>query len=221
MSTPVNFTFHSPPILDLFDFVGIHQAFTEGHGKLVLECCADYWNGTTLEPITETVEKKVTEFYQNALFSDMQVIAFAYRPLPNLKTYKTKTVFIENHDTSLSTSQIDLNAMNEGLKSRFAPRKPYSAVDSPLMCENVTGDDLSREALTGQTLLGMATLFYQPKPVSWQNGELTIRTNFQFPKNVIDFIEDLDLAGIRYVYFSGAPERESKGIVVSIVGIKT
>jgi hypothetical protein len=27
---------------------------------------------------------------------------------------------------------------------------------------------------------------------------------------VVDFIEDLDLAGIRYVYFSQAPERESK-----------
>ncbi|KAJ3415516.1 hypothetical protein HDV05_004718 [Chytridiales sp. JEL 0842] len=174
-----------------FEIPRIHQIMTDGHAKLVLDTCADFWNGTTLEPITEQVEKKITEFYQNALFSDMQVIGFSYRPLPNVKPFKAKTVFNENLDV-FSASQLDLSNFPGGLRSRFSPRKYFSAVDSPEMVETLVGDDFFNDALAGQTFLGMATLFYQPKP------------------NVIDFIEDLDLAGIRFVYFSGAPERESK-----------
>ncbi|KAF9899771.1 hypothetical protein EC991_008337 [Linnemannia zychae] len=48
------------------------------------------------------------------------------------------------------------------------------------------------EAIQGQIFLGMATLAHQPKT------------------NVCDFIEDLGLAGIRFVYFSPTSERESK-----------
>ncbi|KAG0271926.1 hypothetical protein BGZ95_000209 [Linnemannia exigua] len=48
------------------------------------------------------------------------------------------------------------------------------------------------EAIQGQIFLGMTTLAHQPKT------------------NVCDFIEDLGLAGIRFVYFSPTSERESK-----------
>ena len=44
-----------------------------------------------------------------------------------------------------------------------------------------------KEAVKGQTFIGQASFSYQPKT------------------NVINFIEDLGLAGIRFVYFSPAP----------------
>ncbi|KAF9436969.1 hypothetical protein BGZ76_002420 [Entomortierella beljakovae] len=56
----------------------------------------------------------------------------------------------------------------------------------------VNSQEFYQEAVQGQIFLGMSTLAHQPKT------------------NVCDFIEDLGLAGIRFVYFSPASERESK-----------
>ncbi|KAF8982648.1 hypothetical protein BGZ46_000897 [Entomortierella lignicola] len=56
----------------------------------------------------------------------------------------------------------------------------------------VNTEEFYQEAVQGQIFLGMTTLAHQPKT------------------NVCDFIEDLGLAGIRFVYFSPASERESK-----------
>ncbi|KAF9123590.1 hypothetical protein BGX30_001345 [Mortierella sp. GBA39] len=56
----------------------------------------------------------------------------------------------------------------------------------------VDSQEFIEEAIQGQIFLGMTTLAHQPKT------------------NVCDFIEDLGLAGIRFVYFSPASERESK-----------
>ncbi|KAG0251334.1 hypothetical protein BG011_007717 [Mortierella polycephala] len=52
--------------------------------------------------------------------------------------------------------------------------------------------EFCEEAVKDQIFLGMTTLAHQPKT------------------NVCDFIEDLGLAGIRFVYFSPTSERESK-----------
>ncbi|CAG8732411.1 31820_t:CDS:10, partial [Gigaspora margarita] len=61
--------------------------------------------------------------------------------------------------------------------------------------DNVTSQDIDsfyQEVIQGQIFLAMATLCHQPKP------------------DVCNFIEDLRLAGIRFVYFSPTGERESK-----------
>ncbi|KAF9583941.1 hypothetical protein BGW38_008058 [Lunasporangiospora selenospora] len=62
--------------------------------------------------------------------------------------------------------------------------------------------EFCEEAVQGQIFLGMTTLAHQPKT------------------NVCDFIEDLGLAGIRFVYFSPASERESKAFA-NRLGLET
>lgn len=65
-----------------------------------------------------------------------------------------------------------------------------SKLDQPdkFLDKNIVLSHLTR----ANTLLGVAAFQYEPKP------------------NVVDFIEDLSLAGIRFCFFSGESERESK-----------
>ncbi|KAF9429528.1 hypothetical protein BGZ94_010368, partial [Podila epigama] len=65
-------------------------------------------------------------------------------------------------------------------------------VDSGSNATILNEEEFCKDAVQGQIFLGMTTLAHQPKT------------------NVCDFIEDLGLAGIRFVYFSPASERESK-----------
>ncbi|KAJ3088284.1 hypothetical protein HK102_009121 [Quaeritorhiza haematococci] len=60
---------------------GTFQLMTDGSPEPILERCGDYWDGKTLGAMSEPVMKKILEFYQNAVVSDMQVVAYAYRPI--------------------------------------------------------------------------------------------------------------------------------------------
>ncbi|KAI9353342.1 hypothetical protein DFJ73DRAFT_325651 [Zopfochytrium polystomum] len=158
----------------------IKQLFCDGNVDLILEHCADYWDGESLKPLSESVERKILEFYQNAVLNDMQVVAYSYRPVPFYNVnMKVKNAYIEDH-AGVETSDV-IDGLRQG---------QFSAVDSAF-----DGNDelFLQEVCKGQTFLAIASFSYEPKP------------------NVVDFIEDLGLAGIRFVYFSQAPERESKG----------
>jgi hypothetical protein len=83
--------------------------------------------------------------------------------------------------------------MEEGLLNpSYLELKPPPASSSSVSSSETLQID-ENFVLKGQTFLCMASFYYQPKA------------------NVIDFIEDLGLAGIRFVYFSSSKERESKG----------
>ncbi|KAJ1664073.1 hypothetical protein EV178_004444 [Coemansia sp. RSA 1646] len=63
-------------------------------------------------------------------------------------------------------------------------------------------EDMLRDAVSEQIFLGLATFAYDPKT------------------DVCDFIEDLDIAGIRFVYFSRASGRQSKAFAERL-GLET
>ncbi|PIA18363.1 hypothetical protein COEREDRAFT_96064 [Coemansia reversa NRRL 1564] len=65
-----------------------------------------------------------------------------------------------------------------------------------------TEQDFLRDAVTEQIFLGLATFSYEPKT------------------DVCDFIEDLDVAGIRFVYFSRTKGRQSKAFAEEL-GLET
>ncbi|KAI9500663.1 hypothetical protein BX070DRAFT_237251 [Coemansia spiralis] len=70
------------------------------------------------------------------------------------------------------------------------------------LCQLSEEEDLLRDAVTEQIFLGLATFAYEPKT------------------DVCDFIEDLDIAGIRFVYFSRATGRQSKAFAERL-GLET
>ncbi|KAJ3045042.1 hypothetical protein HK097_001311 [Rhizophlyctis rosea] len=184
---------------------GTCHLFSEGTLELVLESCADYWDGSGLGEINEDVEKKILEFYQNAILADSQVVAFAYRPIqtsaihPSIYTKPHIPIYLELPDQQESSANGSSNDVSSSVvktpeknKSRPLWRKALSRIDGPLDLRGGEEKGYYQEAVKAQTFLGMASYAYQPKA------------------NMIDFIEDLGLAGIRFVYFSSAPERESK-----------
>ncbi|GJJ79029.1 hypothetical protein EMPS_11388 [Entomortierella parvispora] len=94
-------------------------------------------------------------------------------------------------DAGISSSKIESGPLQRWRKLRELDmeeeREDVMDSQPPL-----NSTEFCEEAIQGQIFLGMTTLAHQPKT------------------NVCDFIEDLGLAGIRFVYFSPASERESK-----------
>ena len=76
-------------------------------------------------------------------------------------------------------------------RSRITSKLDLSPSTS-LRSSPLNASDFLRDVSKGHTLLGLASFEYAPKA------------------NAVDFIEDLALAGIRFCFFSAAPERESK-----------
>ncbi|TPX71870.1 hypothetical protein SpCBS45565_g00930 [Spizellomyces sp. 'palustris'] len=187
-----------------------YQLFSEGNVDLIMESCSDYWNGRGLGTMDEAAEKKIFEFYQNAIISDAQIVAYSYRPIQHPATLISKTTHppirpnadsiyleLDNPIETISKSS-SLNKLSDTEKSPSGRprskgnRKRYLSNIDRLQTPGEGKKQVYHEIVKGQTFLSMASLAFLPKA------------------NVIDFIEDLGLAGIRFVYFSSAPERESK-----------
>ncbi|XP_035897448.1 transmembrane protein 94 isoform X2 [Anopheles stephensi] len=59
---------------------GSLQLLTQGTADIVLDCCDDYWDGQDLQPLTEKERKRAQDFYQRSALT-AYCTAFAYRPL--------------------------------------------------------------------------------------------------------------------------------------------
>ncbi|KAG0371902.1 hypothetical protein BGX24_001009 [Mortierella sp. AD032] len=100
-------------------------------------------------------------------------------------------------DQGAGTSKVDTGPLQRWRKLRDMELAQAEAEEDEAE-EHLTpgpptdSQEFIEEAIQGQIFLGMTTLAHQPKT------------------NVCDFIEDLGLAGIRFVYFSPTSERESK-----------
>ncbi|KAJ3296230.1 hypothetical protein HK104_001843 [Borealophlyctis nickersoniae] len=219
---------------------GTTQLFSEGSMEVVLECCGDYWNGGGLGDITENIEKRIYDFYQNAIIMDFQVVAYSYRPIQNaaalpflFNTNPSAPVYLEllepfdasgptSAQPSPTTSVTDIGELSYSsrplarLRMRPTRRKVLSRIDAPHAMRGVEEKAVYQEVVKGQTFLGMASFSFQPKAVGYRvEGQQSVCSvaryfDINMVQNIIDFIEDMGLAGIRFVYFSSAPERESK-----------
>ncbi|RUS34188.1 hypothetical protein BC938DRAFT_482020 [Jimgerdemannia flammicorona] len=181
---------------------------------------------TSILPRPRQMEKKIYDFYQTAVVNDMQCVAYAYRPI---NTVNNSRIAFLDHSTNLndpgfafhvlpysplSVEDEDAAEAEKGeaevvtvkrrrkRDSNLEPMHDFVFGEDALeegegekdfqMTEKETTEGFYRDVVKGQIFLSMATLCHRPK------------------LNVVDFIEDLGLAGIRFVYFSPTAERESK-----------
>ncbi|KAI8899738.1 hypothetical protein BC833DRAFT_584440 [Globomyces pollinis-pini] len=197
-SMKIDYHYEIPSITSqLFsDSNGSFQSFSEGSVDLILESCGDYWNGSGLGQLNEVVEKKILEFQQNAIICDLEVVAYSYRPLQNLlissqiKALEAKKCHVVALKTDVKLESDPVTPIDKKPTKRLNRNRQISKIDSDTTLPSDT--ELVEEITKGQTFLCASSFIYPPKP------------------NMVDFIEDLALAGIRFVYFSSAPERESK-----------
>lgn len=237
---------------------GSYQLLTDGHPSLVMDKCSDYWDGNSLQTMSETMEKKINDFFQNALVHDMQCIAYAYRPINTVNDGRIpflnpsddededpgcafvvlpyKPPSSDSSDSSDSSeSSTTGSSMKKSKEKKPANNNEIIKVDHPerrvshatSTTATISGSSSSsstgssdysfeedepvdeqeeatfyKEVVKGQIFLGMTAMCHQPK------------------QNVVDFIEDLGLAGIRFVYFSPTAERESKAFAERL-GLET
>lgn len=215
------------------------------------------------------MEKKINDFFQNALVHDMQCIAYAYRPINTVNDgripflnpsddenedpgcafvvlpYKppssdssssSRSSTSSSSDSSSTESSSTAAAASSTTSTKKNGKKPANEVikvehtkrtsstsaatsnsNSSISSETGSSDysfeeddpvdeqeeaTFYKEVVKGQIFLGMTAMCHQPK------------------QNVVDFIEDLGLAGIRFVYFSPTAERESKAFAERL-GLET
>lgn len=195
------------------------------------------------------MEKKINDFFQNALVHDMQCIAYAYRPINTVNDGRIPFLnpsddededpgcaFVvlpykppssdssDSSDSAESTTESSRNKRNgkqpasEIIKVERTSKRTSTLPSSSTVSSDTGSSDYSfeddepvneqeeatfyKEVVKGQIFLGMTAMCHQPK------------------QNVVDFIEDLGLAGIRFVYFSTTAERESKAFAERL-GLET
>ncbi|XP_045449004.1 transmembrane protein 94 [Melitaea cinxia] len=169
------------------------QMLTQGTADIILDSCVDYWNGRDLTPISPSVRKKIIDFYQrNSLTA--YCTAFAYKPL-------TRGV-----SQALAAQYLELPPDCRALYAHVPARAPAPAWDAgalhfhstdSLLFNEVTDDDVSDadgyfDMQCNQVFIGMVTMQYQAQ------------------SDMVELIERLERACIRFVHFSKENELRSR-----------
>ncbi|XP_050421930.1 transmembrane protein 94 isoform X2 [Adelges cooleyi] len=173
------------------------QLFSQGTADIILDACIDYWDGRDLNPISQSVRKKVLDFYQRTSLT-AYCTAFSYRPLPLPP------------DKSFSETYLELPADCHQLFSKLSrsptphpwtsttnsKRRPqFHSSDSLIFGDfEYNSKDVNScfETQCNQIFLGMVTMQYQPQ------------------YDMVQLIELLEKACIRFVHFSKENELRSR-----------
>ncbi|KAJ2719721.1 hypothetical protein GGI07_005045 [Coemansia sp. Benny D115] len=182
---------------------GSRQVFVDGEAQLVLSLCMDFFDGSAIREMDDSVMAMYYGLYQNAQQQDLQCLAFSYRPAADsdgddaLDACKKFTnldhapreapeAFVENKDGETRPPALDggVDCVQDG---------EYVGMELPFaLSATARAAHTSTSPLGRQVFLGLVTFAYEPKI------------------DVCDFIEDLGLAGIRFVHFSAASGRQAK-----------
>lgn len=168
------------------------------------------------------------DFYQNANVNDLHCVAYSYAPLDfagiqskhttstdqSATAWSPHNMFLFSDKTKVSSLYVEVpNIPLPNEEQVFSANSPDSP-DSPVIKNNThtlqrmrseldpdknmfgtVGEEkaIMHRIARDQVLLAFTTMAYEPK------------------EDVCDFVEDLTLAGIRFVYCSPLGERETKG----------
>ncbi|KAI8873633.1 hypothetical protein GQ42DRAFT_152597 [Ramicandelaber brevisporus] len=210
------------------DQSSIGQLVSDGDPVLVIDHCTDYWDGSEVHPLPDDLVAAFMDLHFSSQLHDMQCIAFAYRPIVIQPSshQSTSSPGISRLDyVELSHSSIQTTTDNDASPDAIIPATPVPVVETQSTANISLGEqaaiirrhlrnssqntpqhplaesasvplsengEISAAALSNQIFLGMAAVCHQPQV------------------DVVDFIEDLGLAGIRFVYFSPGSEKETK-----------
>ncbi|XP_053607404.1 transmembrane protein 94 isoform X2 [Plodia interpunctella] len=171
------------------DHAGQLQMLSQGTADIVLDSCVDYWNGRDLTQISPADRKKIIDFYQrNSLTA--YCTAFAYKPLTRSITPALAHMYLELPADSRqlyvphSENWPDMPALH------------FHSTDS-LLFNEVSDEDVDDadgyfDMQCNQVFIGMVTMQYQAQ------------------SDMVELIERLERACIRFVHFSKENELRSR-----------
>ncbi|KAG7210195.1 hypothetical protein KM043_011750 [Ampulex compressa] len=178
------------------------QLLTQGTADIILDSCIEFWDGHDLCPLSASDRKKVQDFYQRTSLTSY-CTAFAYRPLTRGVNHKMSQIYLELPADSkhLYTPHRSPTPLPWDFRNVLDPRirgilGQFHSTDS-LLCNENKDDDINDiescfELQCNQVFIGMVTMQYQAQT------------------DMVQLIEQLDRACIRFVHFSKENELRSR-----------
>ncbi|XP_055549680.1 transmembrane protein 94 isoform X2 [Wyeomyia smithii] len=181
---------------------GSLQLLTQGTADIVLDSCDDYWDGHDLHPLTEKERKRAQDFYQRSALT-AYCTAFAYKPLRHGITgalsggMDSEVAYLELPPESKNHRDVCRRDNSIDYDRGGAPLTHHSiSTDSLLFSENKDEDisdvDGCYDMQCHQVFIGMITMQYQAQT------------------DIVQLIERLERACIRFVHFSKENELRSR-----------
>ncbi|XP_015590634.1 transmembrane protein 94 isoform X3 [Cephus cinctus] len=178
------------------------QLLTQGTADIILDSCIEFWDGHDLCPFSASDRKKVQDFYQRTSLTSY-CTAFAYRPLTRNVNGKLSHIYLELPADSkhLYTPHRSPTPLPWDFRNVLDPRVKgilgqFHSTDSLLCNENkdeeVNDVESCFELQCNQVFIGMVTMQYQAQT------------------DMVQLIEQLERACIRFVHFSKENELRSR-----------
>ncbi|KAM7348451.1 transmembrane protein 94-like protein l(2)k05819 isoform 4-T4 [Cochliomyia hominivorax] len=182
---------------------GYLSLFTQGTADIILDCCDDFWDGEDLRPLSPQDRKRALDFYQRSALT-AYCTAFAYRPLRHgingaLSGGPTKNAgniaYLELPPESKMRMQ-HVDKMHCDFECGHGKLSHSISTDSLLFSESkeddITDVEGCFEMQCHQVFIGMVTMQYQAQT------------------DIVQLVERLERACIRFVHFSKENELRSR-----------
>ena len=165
-----------------------YLVMSRGSGDMVSSCCSDFWDGRDLQPMTDLERGTILDFFTRRSLSSY-CITLAYNPLLELDL------------ASLRDEKLGIFIPENHMRRNFSDMSVMLLLDTTSSSENegrvsVTRSSSAEQVFASlqcnQVFLGMVSLQFQPK------------------RDVVTLIEDLEMAGIRFVHFTAENEVRGK-----------
>lgn len=177
---------------------GSRHLFSQGMSDLVLDSCSDFWDGEKIQPLGEAERKKIADFYHRTSMSSY-CTAFSYRPLTETFGGEFTDIYLEVPEDVVAFHGPCENksyGFNQYEKRLLMNDRPYHGSAESLLLEDMVPDVHDIESCfrlqCSQVFIGMITMQYQAK------------------QDIVDLIESLESACIRFVHFSKENELRSR-----------
>ncbi|XP_026481591.1 LOW QUALITY PROTEIN: transmembrane protein 94 [Ctenocephalides felis] len=176
---------------------GALQLLSQGTADLTLDSCSDYWDGQEIHTLTAADRKHIHDFYQRSSLT-AYCTAYSYRPINQNINKEIGKKFLElPTDCRSLYGMITLDTPFEDQGILDAKLNSFSISTDSLLYNDVKQDEVQDadgcfEVQCNQVFLGMITMQYQAQ------------------SDMVDLIEQLERACIRFVHFSKENELRSR-----------
>jgi hypothetical protein len=123
---------------------------TDGDVELVIKCCEDFWSGSKLFLLNESLRRRIMDFYMHSKVTDMDVVAYSYGRL------KSKDTAI------LSISEL----LDRSNKPHHIEFEPTNDIEEKLISSKAENEGFLKSiSFKKQTFLSLVSFAHHPKSV--------------------------------------------------------
>ncbi|CAB3988135.1 Hypothetical predicted protein [Paramuricea clavata] len=181
---------------------GAHQLLSQGSADLLLDVCTDFWDGSEVHPLTCLERRKIRDFFHRTSITS-NCIALSYRPVTQTWKGSNQDVFLEIPEGMEWIYNDSDNGSMSSSRSETSEEEATKVGETSFgLNDNQVDLDFYQRIIGGQIFIGMITLQHKAK------------------QDIPPLVEDLNHAGVRFVYFSEENEIKSQ-VFAERLGLET